>query len=76
MVKVNQEELKQKIGKLKEKAKAKLEKTGGKRLDSSARAALKKVKRAQRRLRAAKAYKSSGTKAAAEAKPAEGAATA
>lgn len=76
MVKINQEELQQKIGKLKEKTKAALQKAGGKGSDSTARMALKKVKRAQRRLRAAKAYKSSGTKPAAEAKPAEGAATA
>ncbi len=70
MIKVNQEELAKKIGKLKQTAKEKLEKAGGKKSDPGARKASKQVKRAQRKLRAAKAYKSGGKKKAAE--PAKG----
>jgi hypothetical protein len=67
VIKVNQEELAKKIGKLKQTAKEKAEKAGGKKSEPVARKALKKVKRAQRKLRAAKAYKSAGKKKAAEA---------
>lgn len=63
MVKVNQEELAAKIVKLKEKAKAAGEKAGGNKFDPEVRKAKKKVKRAQRRLRVAKAYKTGGRKA-------------
>lgn len=62
VVKVNQEELAGKIGKLKEKAKAVAEKAGGKKSDPAVRTAKKNVKRAQRKLRAAKSYKTSGKK--------------
>lgn len=62
VVKVNQEELAASIGKLKEKAKAAVEKAGGKKSDPTVRKAKKNVKRAQRKLRAAKAYKTSGKK--------------
>jgi len=61
--KVTQEELAAKIGKLKEKAKAAKEKSEGKRSDPVVRTAKKKVKRAQRKLRTAKAYKTGGGKA-------------
>ena len=72
VIKVNQQELQEKIKKLKQKAVEKVAKAAGKRAEPEARAARKKVKRAQRKLRSAKAYKSSGKKAAvAEAKPAE-----
>lgn len=64
MVKVDQEALTQKIGKLKEKAKTVAEKSSGKKSDPAAREARKKVKRAQRKLRAAKSYKTSGKKKA------------
>ncbi len=70
MKKATQEELAGTITKLKEKAKAAKEKTGGKRSDPEARTARKKVKRAQRKLRAAKAYKSGRTKKGGEAAPA------
>lgn len=65
MVKVNQEELQQKIAKLKEKVKATLEKAGGKYSDPEVRKARKMLKRSQRRLRVAKAYKTGGKKKAA-----------
>lgn len=67
MIKVNQEELAQKIQKLKKAAAEKI--SGGKKSDAEVREAKKKVKRAQRKLRSAKAYKSAGKKA--EAKPEE-----
>ena len=67
MNKVNQEELAGTIKKLKEKAKAAAEKSGGKKSEPAARKALKDVKRAQRKLRAAKAYKIGGKKKSAEA---------
>jgi hypothetical protein len=60
--KVTQEELAAKIGKLKEKAKAAKEKSEGKRSDPVVRKAKKQVKRAQRKLRTAKAYKTGGRK--------------
>jgi len=63
VVKVNQEELAAAIKKLKEKAKAVQEKDPGKKSDPAARKAKKNVKRAQRKLRVAKAYKSGGKKA-------------
>ncbi len=69
MTKVNQEELAQKIKKLKETAAEKAKKAEGKKSDPELRTARKHVKRAQRKLRAAKAYKSAGKKA--EAKPEE-----
>ncbi len=62
VTKVNQEALAGEIGKLKEKAKAASEKSGGKKSDPAVRKARKRVKRAQRKLRAAKAYKSGGKK--------------
>jgi hypothetical protein len=61
--KINQEELKQKIEKLKKTASEKKTKTEGKKSAPDFRSALKKVKRAQRKLRSAKAYKSAGKKA-------------
>ncbi len=70
MIKVNQEELQEKIKKLKQAAAEKTAKAGGKTSDPDARRARKKVKRAQRKLRSAKAYKSGGKKKE-EAKPAE-----
>jgi hypothetical protein len=70
VVKVNQEELAETIKKLKQKAKEKTEKSVGKRGDPEARAASKKVKRAQRKLRAAKIYKTGGKKAKKAAAPA------
>ena len=66
VTKVNQEELTQKIQKLKQAAAEKKEKAGGKTADPGVRSARKKVKRAQRKLRAAKAYKSAGKKAEAK----------
>jgi hypothetical protein len=63
VVKVNQEELATTITKLKDKAKAAKEKAGGKGSDPAARKAKKNVKRAQRKLRSAKAYKSKGENA-------------
>ena len=74
-IKVNQEELKQKIEKLKKAAAEKAAKAGSKKSEPEAREALKKVKRAQRKLRSAKAYKSAGKKAG-EAAPAGEKATA
>lgn len=68
MIKVNQEKLQEKIGKLKQTAAEKKAKVPVKS-DPEVRAARKKVKRAQRKLRSAKAYKSSGKKAG-EATPA------
>jgi hypothetical protein len=70
VIKVNQEELKQKIEKLKKTAAEKAAKAEGKKSDPGVRKARKQVKRAQRKLRVAKAYKTAGKKAA-EAKPAE-----
>lgn len=75
MIKVNEDELKQKIAKLKEKAKAAIEKAGGKYSDPHVRLMRKKVKRAQRRLRAVRAYKTSSTKKT-DAGQGEGTATA
>jgi hypothetical protein len=75
VIKVNQEELKQKIEKLKKASAEKAAKTAGKKSEPEARKALKKVKRAQRKLRTAKAYKTSGKKAV-EAAPAEAKASA
>ena len=68
VIKVNQEKLQEKIKKLKQTAAEKKAKVASKG-DPEARAASKKVKRAQRKLRSAKAYKSSGKKAG-EATPA------
>jgi Skp family chaperone for outer membrane proteins len=71
VIKVNQEELQEKIKKLKQAAAEKKAKAGEKKDDPEARKARKKVKRAQRKLRVAKAYKSGSTKkAATEAAPA------
>jgi len=70
VVKVNQEELAAKITRLKAKAKEKVAKSAGKRGDPEARTANKKVKRAQRKLRVAKAYKTGGKKAKKAAAPA------
>jgi hypothetical protein len=64
VVKINQEELKQKIGKLKKTAAEKASKSVGKKSEPEARKALKMVKRAQRKLRAAKNYKMASKKAA------------
>jgi hypothetical protein len=75
VIKVNQEALQEKIKKLKQAAVDKRTKAEGKKADPGVREAQKKVKRAQRKLRSAKAYKSAGKKAA-EAKPAEGKASA
>ncbi len=63
MIKVNQEKLREKINTLKQTAAEKKTKAESKS-DPVIRAACKKVKRAQRKLRTAKAYKSSGKKAA------------
>ena len=71
MVKINQEELKQKIGKLKKTAAEKASKSVGKKSEPEARKALKQVKRAQRKLRAVKNYRITAKKAA-EAKAAGG----
>ncbi len=73
---VNQEELQAEIKKLKQKAAEKAVKAGGKKSDPDARSARKKVKRAQRKLRAAKAYKSVGKKKTEAAAPAEAKASA
>ncbi len=73
---VNQEELQAEIKKLKQKAAEKAVKAGGTKSDPDARAARKKVKRAQRKLRAAKAYKSGGKKKTEAAAPAEAKASA
>lgn len=70
VIKVNKEALQEKITKLKQKAKETITKTGGKTSEPEARKARKKVKRAQRKLRAATAYKAAGKKTA-EAKPEE-----
>jgi len=70
VIKVNQEKLQEKIKKLKESAAEKNKKAEGKVSDPGVRTARKKVKRAQRKLRSAKAYKAAGKKAG-EAKPAE-----
>ena len=70
MIKVNQEELKQQIEKLKKAKTEAAAKAEGKKSDPTVRKASKKVKRAQRKLRTAKNYKQSGKK------PAEGAAPA
>ena len=74
MTKVNQEELQAAIEKLKGKAAAAVQKAGDKKADPEAREARKKVKRAQRKLRAAKSYKGASKKAA--EKPTEGQASA
>ena len=76
MIKVNQEKLQEKIKRLKQAVAEKVAKAGGKKSDPEARTARKKVKRVQRKLRSAKAYKSAGKKAAEAAAPAEGKATA
>jgi len=68
VIKVNQEKLQEKIKKLKQVAVEKTTKAAG-NADPVARKARKQVKRAQRKLRTAKAYKSSGKKAG-EATPA------
>jgi hypothetical protein len=70
VVKVNQEELAAKITKLKAQAKEKVTKSAGKRGDPEARTAIKKVKRAQRKLSVAKKYKTGGKKAKKAAVPA------
>lgn len=75
MIKLNEEELRQKIARLKEKAKAAAEKAGGEHSDADVRLMRKKVKRAQRRLRAVMAYKTGGKKKT-EAAQTEGAASA
>jgi hypothetical protein len=67
VIKVNQEELTQKIQKLKQTAAEKKAKAGSKKSDPEVRAACKKVKRAQRKLRSAKAYKAAGKKPEAKA---------
>ncbi len=72
MIKVDQNVLQEKIKKLKQAAAEKSAKTGGKKSDPAVRKARKKVKRAQRKLRSAKAYKSAGKKPAEAAAPAEG----
>jgi hypothetical protein len=68
MIKVNQEKLQENIKKLKQATAEKKTKASGKS-DPVVRTALKKVKRAQRKLRSAKAYKSSQKKKTAEAAP-------
>lgn len=67
MVKVNQEALAGEIGTLKKKAQAAKEKAGGQTSDPAFRKARKKVKRAQRKLRAAKTYKQTKKKSGGEA---------
>jgi ElaB/YqjD/DUF883 family membrane-anchored ribosome-binding protein len=67
VIKVNQEELAQKIQKLKQTASEKILKAGGKKSDPEARKARKKVKRAQRKLRSAKTYKVKSKAAGAKA---------
>jgi hypothetical protein len=76
VIKVNQEELQEKIKKLKHVAAEKVAKAGGKKSDAEARKARKKVKRVQRKLRSAKAYKSTGKKAPEAAASSEGKASA
>lgn len=66
MIKVNQETLVEKIKKLKQSATETAKKAEGKKSDPTVRKARKKVKRAQRKLRSAKAYKSAGKKAEAK----------
>ena len=68
MIKVNQEKLQEMIGKLKKTTAEKKAKAETK-FDPELRTARKNLKRAQRKLRTAKAYKSSGKKTA-DAKPA------
>jgi hypothetical protein len=68
VIKVNQEKLQEKIGKLKKTTAEKKTKAETK-FDPELRTARKNLKRAQRKLRTAKAYKSSGKKTA-DAKPA------
>jgi len=63
MIKVNQEKLQEQITKLKQATTEIKVKAEGKS-DPIVRAALKKVKRAQRKLRTAKSYKSSQKKTA------------
>ena len=63
MIKVNQEKLQEQITKLKKATVETKTKASGKS-DPVVRTAVKKVKRAQRKLRSAKAYKSSQTKKA------------
>ncbi len=70
MIKVNVEELQEKIKKLKKAAAEQISKSGGKLSEPSVKQARKKVKRAQRKLRVAKSYKKGGKKPT-EAKPAE-----
>jgi hypothetical protein len=70
VVKVNQEKIQEKIKKLKKAVAEVVAKSEGKTDTAEVRKARKKVKREQRKLRSAKAYKSSGKKAG-EAKPAE-----
>jgi hypothetical protein len=67
VIKVNQEELAKEIQKLKQAAAEKKAKAGGKKSDPDVRAARKKVKRAQRKLRSAKTYKTAGKKPGAKA---------
>ncbi len=62
VIKVNQEQLQEKIKKLKQAAAEKASKAAGKKSDPEVRAARKQVKRAQRQLRSVKAYKSGGAK--------------
>jgi hypothetical protein len=64
VIKVNQEELKQKIEKLKKAKADTLAKAEGKKSAPAVRKARKKVKRAQRKLRVAKNYKQAGKKPA------------
>ena len=68
MIKVNQEKLQEKIGTLKKTTAEKKAKATTK-FDPELRTARKNLKRAQRKLRTAKAYKSAGKKTA-DAKPA------
>ena len=70
MIKVNQEKLQEKIAKLKQAtAEKKKQVKAETKSDPIVRTALKKVKRAQRKLRTAKSYKSSQKKKTAEAAP-------
>jgi hypothetical protein len=64
VIKVNKEELLEKIKKLKQVAAEKKTKATGKKSEPEVRTAVKKVKRAQRKLRTAKAYKGIEKKAA------------
>ncbi len=63
MIKIDQEKLQEKIKKLKATATETKKKAEGKTADPDLRKAQKKVKRAQRKLRSAKAYKSAEKKA-------------